>query len=164
MGLFGIHLMNGETLLIFSLLNLLSIVVDVIRISLWSSYISNNLLNGPQIIGTYYLVLTVFGTIIKLVGSIFGFLLRREINKQNNGSRINVGEEEEEEEQQVSESKFIFKTRNKGKSSYFREKEKGGEEEGEEEEEEVEVSEEQLSKSFLESRNISSSYQSFSTK
>ena len=65
-GLIGIHQMHITTLLIFSLLNVLSIAFDILRITIWKSYISN-LLNSPAIIGYYYLVVTGFGIALKIV-------------------------------------------------------------------------------------------------
>ena len=46
---------------------------------LWSRFILNDILQIPGTLGTFYLVLTVFQTVVKLVCLIFTLMIRREI-------------------------------------------------------------------------------------
>lgn len=78
-GFFGIFQRLPSMLLVFASLELLSISMDIIRLVLWSPYILNNVLQVPGTLGTFFLVLTVFQTVVKLVCVIFSFMIRKEI-------------------------------------------------------------------------------------
>lgn len=51
--------------------------MDVIRLVLWGPFILSNVLQIPATLGTFYLVISVFGVIIKLIAMIFALLVRR---------------------------------------------------------------------------------------
>lgn len=54
-------------MLFFACAEGLSIAVDIIRLVLWGPYITGNLLQIPATLGMFYLVLTIFGVIVKCV-------------------------------------------------------------------------------------------------
>ena len=79
LGFFGIFQRLPTLLIFFATMELLSISMDIVRLVLWSPYILNNVLQVPGTLGTFFLVLTVFQTIVKLVCVIFSFMIRKEI-------------------------------------------------------------------------------------
>ncbi len=78
-GFFGLLQRIPSVLLFFVAMQTLSIAMDVVRLVLWSPYILNDVMLIPGTLGTFFLVLTVFSTIVKLVVVIFSLLIRREI-------------------------------------------------------------------------------------
>lgn len=76
---YGIFQRLPLVLMFFAMMEALSIAMDVVRLVLWSRFILNEILQVPATLGTFYLVLTVFQTVVKLVCLIFSLMIRREI-------------------------------------------------------------------------------------
>lgn len=66
-------------LLFFAVVESLAIAMDVIRLALWGPFILANVLQMPATLGTFYLVITIFGLVLKLISIIFAVLVRRDL-------------------------------------------------------------------------------------
>jgi len=78
-GFYGVLHLQPYALLFFAGLDTLSVIMDIVKVSLWGNYVLQDLLNVPATLGTFWLVLSVFGMVIKLVAVTFGLLLHREV-------------------------------------------------------------------------------------
>ncbi|KAL6044021.1 hypothetical protein QOT17_023564 [Balamuthia mandrillaris] len=78
-GFYGLHQHAKYSLLLYILFCMLSICMDVTRLAIWGDYIVQNLLGRLSLLGTYYIVLTSFGAVVKLVGCIFAYIIYRDI-------------------------------------------------------------------------------------
>lgn len=79
-GFHGLIHRTPSVLLFFVVVQVLSVAMDIVRLTLWSPYILQNVMLVPATLGVYFLVLTVFQAVVKLVVAIFTIIVRREIN------------------------------------------------------------------------------------
>ena len=78
-GFFGLVQRVPSVLLFFVAAQSLSLAMDVVRLVLWSDYILNSVMLVPGTLGTFFLVLQIFQTVVKAVGVVFCLLIRRQI-------------------------------------------------------------------------------------
>jgi len=78
-GFYGLHQNAKNSFLLYIIFSLVSIVVDAARLALWGEYITTHLLGQIGSLGTYYIVLLCFGSVIKLVSCIFSYVIFKDL-------------------------------------------------------------------------------------
>jgi hypothetical protein len=74
-GLYGLYEKRRSALLSYMFFVAFSMAMDIVRVLVWYDYITNVLLGTRNSLGYYYIVLIMFGIVIKIAGAIFGFVV-----------------------------------------------------------------------------------------
>mmetsp|Transcript_13560 Transcript_13560/g.33468 ORF Transcript_13560/g.33468 Transcript_13560/m.33468 type:complete len:133 (-) Transcript_13560:52-450(-) len=81
-GFYGVYQRHKSAYLMYVFFVVFSTVMDVVRILVWYNNISRVQLGTQNSLGFYYIILTSFGVVMKIVGGLFGFVLWRSTPEQ----------------------------------------------------------------------------------